>query len=235
MAAFLWHIAIEAVSKEQRRIAKNLVLGCGYGLGWKKFIEYCAREDIIIDEPMSKRAVNGYRELHTEVVAFWGDVERCAKAAVKVPGTVVRLRSLIFVMRTLLETPYLLITLPSGRHLYYPFPKLEPIERFGRPDTQLSYRTTYFSKWLRNTTYGGKLVENIVQALARDIMVEGMWKCEEHGYPVVGTVHDEVIAELPLGKGNVKEMERVVAYIPPWALGCPITAEGFEAQRYRKG
>lgn len=231
MAAFLWNIPKEQVTKEQRRIAKNLVLGCGYGLGGAKFIEYCAKQDLIIDEDLSFRAVRAYRKLNPKTVEFWGDVERCAIAAVRTPGVVVRLRNLGFVIRG----KFLQILLPSGRALYYPFAKLEPVMKFGEPSVQLTYRTEYFRAWIRTSTYGGKLVENIVQALARDIMCFGIWECEDNGYPIIGTVHDELISMLKYGVGSIKKMVEVISRIPAWAQGCPITAEGFEAERYRKG
>lgn len=230
MAAFLWNIKVEDVTKEQRRIAKNLVLGCGYGLGAEKFILYCAKEDLIIDEDLSKRAVRAYRTLNTATVTFWGDVERCAISAVRNKGTWIRLRNLAFMHKG----RYLVIKLPSGRCLYYPSPKVEPCTRFGRPSVRLTYRTQYFRAWIRTSTYGGKLVENIVQAIARDIMCEGIWAMEEADYPVIGTVHDELLSEMLYGKGSIKEAEKIVSRILIWAKGCPITAEGFEAERYRK-
>lgn len=233
MAAFLWGIKIDEVSKEQRRIAKNLVLGCGYGLGWKKFIEYCAKEDLIIEEELSQRAVKAYRELNPATMRLHGDVERCAVAAVRHPGTTVRLRNLAFKCKG----RFLMIALPSKRCLYYPYPKVTAITRFGRPAWELSYKTSYFKLWVRSSTYGGKLVENIVQAVARDIMCEGIWAMEGAGYPIVGTVHDELISEVPTGSRahSVQQAEQVVAKIPVWATGCPISSEGFEAVRYRKG
>jgi DNA polymerase bacteriophage-type len=77
-------------------------------------------------------------------------------------------------------------------------------------------------------------VENIVQGVARDIMANGMWNVERAGYPVVSTVHDEVLAELEDGKGELTEYVATLCRLPAWARGCPITAEGFETQRYRK-
>jgi DNA polymerase len=230
MAAFLWGIKPSDVSKEQRRIAKNLVLGCGYGLGGKKFIEYCAKEDLVIDNELSERAVRAYRSLNPNTVKFWYDVERCAKAAVRNPGTRVHLRNLSFYCKG----NYLTIRLPSGRELFYPEPYLVPTERFGKPDVELRYKTQVFKRWLSTGTYGGKLVENIVQAVARDIMCEGIWQLETHNYPVIGTVHDELISEKLRSHGSIKEAERIVAHIPKWATGCPISSEGFEAERYRK-
>lgn len=93
-------------------------------------------------------------------------------------------------------------------------------------------------------TYGGSLVENITQAVARDLMAHGMLNCEESGTPIVLTVHDEVVGEADelteseeasIGYKQVLDefMERMCA-VPGWAAGCPVKAEGFVSRRYRK-
>jgi DNA polymerase len=90
-------------------------------------------------------------------------------------------------------------------------------------------------QWWRGDTYGGTLVENIVQATARDLMAEAMLRVEATGkYRVLMTVHDEVVAECDEGTGDLKEFERLVAEVPRWAEGCPVNAEGWIGQRYRK-
>ena len=94
---------------------------------------------------------------------------------------------------------------------------------------------TYTRKWERQTTYGGSLVENITQAIARDIMAEAMMRCEQSGvYVPVLTIHDEVVAEALRGDGSVHDFEQLVAKCPEWAPGCPIAAEGWAGVRYRK-
>jgi DNA polymerase len=77
-------------------------------------------------------------------------------------------------------------------------------------------------------------VENIVQATARDIMANGMMKAHKAGYKVLLTVHDELVTEVPKGFGSVEEMEKLICDIPAWAAGCPIAAEGWRGERYKK-
>jgi len=89
-------------------------------------------------------------------------------------------------------------------------------------------------KWSKIRTYGGKLTENVVQAIARDFLAESMLRIESAGYPIVATVHDEVLSEVPDGTGSLDEFERIMRQIPTWGRGCPIDVEGFEAKRYRK-
>lgn len=89
-------------------------------------------------------------------------------------------------------------------------------------------------KWVRESTYGGKLTENVVQAVARDLMVEGALRAEQRGYPPVLDVHDEVVTCVPSELGSVKELESIMAELPPWAEGCPVAAKGWRGERYRK-
>ena len=87
-------------------------------------------------------------------------------------------------------------------------------------------------KWCKQSTYGGKLVENITQAVARDIMAESMLELEKEGYNIVLTVHDEIISEVQ--DGSIKRFKTIMENAPKWAKTLPITVEAYEAQRYRK-
>lgn len=89
-------------------------------------------------------------------------------------------------------------------------------------------------KWERFALYGGLAFENIVQAIARDLLANGIKKAEAAGYPVIGHVHDEIICEVPRGWGDVGEFERLICELPEWAAGLPLTASGWRGKRYRK-
>jgi DNA polymerase len=94
----------------------------------------------------------------------------------------------------------------------------------------------YTRKWTRIGTHGGKLCENIVQAIARDVMAANMPLIEAAGYQIILTVHDEIIAETPDEPGyHVEQMADLLAEPPAWALDMPLAAAGFETHRYRKG
>ena len=134
--------------------------------------------------------------------------------------------------------------LPSGRLLYYASPgtrmKDIPIVRDGKiVDHRTKEVVTYYgidsttNQWSRQDTYGGKLTENAVQALCRDILAEGMLRIPDP-YEIVMHVHDEVLAEVPEGEGSVEELCEILTEVPPWAGGLPIAAEGWRGKRYRK-
>jgi DNA polymerase len=102
--------------------------------------------------------------------------------------------------------------------------------------TQMTFKGTDSKtrKWKTQRTYGGKLVENIVQAIARDFLVEAMLRTEQAGYPTIATVHDEIMVEAPVDFGSLDEFESIMSLVPAWGRGCPIAVEGYESQRYRK-
>jgi DNA polymerase len=236
MAAAVFSIEdAESISKDcnEYKIGKNLVLGCGYGLGGAKFVAYSEKAGVEITEAFAKAAVKSYRVKHKKIVQFWYDVERCAIAAVRERRSyenAVVLRNLKFYV----DQQWFCIKLPNGRALRYYRPRVVPVEKFGEPALQLQFKTEFRGRLVSESTYGGKLVENIVQATARDILVSGMFEAESHGYRVLGTVHDELLTEQFVEEGSVEELEKIVCKLPPWATGLPLSAEGFESYRYRK-
>lgn len=231
MASQLFKVAIEDVSDEQRRMAKNLVLGCGYQLGGDRFVEYCAALGVVVDPVFAAAAVKFYRKSVPKIVESWKVVEKLVVCAIQNPGTKVSGLKCRFFM----EDHWLCIQLPSGRCLKYPHARVTLTERYDRPHWQISFKTEYKGRFLRETTYGGKLIENIVQAIARDVMMEGMLAAEEGGWPVIGTVHDELLTLVKKGMNRIKELEKVVCVGRlKWVKGMPLAAKGFVTIRYKK-
>jgi DNA polymerase len=233
MASQLYSVPIAEVTSEQRRIGKNLILGCGFQLGANSFIDYCARAGSIVTESFAVTAVGAYRRQHPKVVNFWYDIENAAIRCVRLkkPTAVVTANASI---QFDLAEDCLRILLPSGRHLYYRKPFIRVEDTYRGPQNKLYYMAALGAGLVRNGTYGGKLVENIVQAIARDLMVLGMDAAEREGYPVILTVHDEIVAEVPAGTKDPQELERIVSRRPSWGKTLPIGAKGFRTHRYRK-
>jgi DNA polymerase len=119
--------------------------------------------------------------------------------------------------------------LPSGRKLAYYKPEIRNEElRYWGIDT-------YTRQWSLCKTYGGKLLQNAAEGIARDLMVAGMFNLYRRGiYPILGTVHDEIITEPREGVGTVEEVEQLMTVPLPWAKGLPIKAVGERCKRYKK-
>ena len=164
-----------------------------------------------------------WRASNKPIVTLWAEVERAAIKAVH-HGSVVRTRCGAWKV----IGDDLLYKLPSRRVLSFPKVKLE--------DGRLSYEghnnKTY--RWGEIQAYGGSLVQSITQAIARDLLSAAIMRLEEAGYPVVLTVHDEIVADVPVGHGSLEEFEQLMCELPPWAKGLPVSAEAYEAERYRK-
>jgi DNA polymerase len=231
MAKKLWMLErIEDVTDEQRRIAKNLVLGCGYSLGGPRFVEYAANAGCIIEEEFALKAVKTYRKEHPAIVGSWKKIESLCVGAITHPGKIYKGLKCRFYMRD----HWLCIQLPSGRELRYPYASATPAVRYGKPTWTLAFKTDYHGKLMKESTYGGKLIENVVQAIARDVMMEGMYSAETNGYPVIGTVHDEALTLRPVGTSDIKYLEKLVCTPRPWMEGMPLAAKGFMCDRYKK-
>ena len=180
-----------------------------------------------------------WRDAHPEIVAFWWALDEAAIEAVQNPGLVITCGK----VRMVVKGSFLWLRLPSGRALCYPYPKLVmkdmPWEDGeGKPARRqvFSYKgvDSYTRKWGDCYAYGGLWAENVTQAVARDLMADGVKRLEAAGYPVILTVHDEIVSEVPAGFGSVDEFCALMTELPAWAAGCPVAAEGFSADRYRK-
>lgn len=176
----------------------------------------------------------GWRAAHPNVEQFWWDIESAAIAAVETPGRITTVGLIKFRM----NGSFLFMQLPSGRMLTYPYPRIKMGKTpWGTEKAELWFKgvDTYTRQWGDTSTYGGKLAENATQAAARDVLAEAIPVVEKAGYPVVLTVHDEMVTEVPVGFGSVPELSELMTAPQPWMTGLPVTADGWEGDRYRKG
>lgn len=232
----------------ERQFGKIAILGLGYSMGAKKFQEHCAKEGIIISFKEALRVVKLYRSRYPKIPELWKACEKAAIAAIKKPGSVVWAGKRIAYKRL---GRFLFCRLPSGRMLAYPYPKVMQIKKLmpekiceetGKTlstkeviQDQITYRKSTNKGFFVETTYGGKLVENAVQALCRDLMRDAMIRIHKHGkYEIVLTVHDELVSECDEGTYDQKEYEGLMAELPKWADGFPLAAEAWCGKRYKK-
>lgn len=236
MASALFRCNPSAVDNEQRNIGKQIVLGCGYGMGKDKFKEQCEIRGVTVDSQLAKKAVETYRSTYMFVRKFWYDVEKLAIKCIKT-GHPQKLRHLHFCM----QGGFFQIVLPCKRRISYPQAHL----KFKKTAWGEDKETIHFYGHIKNgnygitTTYGGKLVENIVQAFAASIMAHGMQNLKSEKfidtYKLIGTVHDEALTEVNEGRGSHLELERILCDIPrSWGILIPLEAEGYESKMYKK-
>ena len=227
-ASRMFGIPMAEIGKGSPERAKGKVasLSCQYGGSTNGLISMGAL-DMGLTEDELPPLVAAWRKANPHMVQFWWDVDAAAIKAVREKQKT-KVGKIIFEYKS----GILFITLPSGRKLSYVKPRMA-VNKFGRDG--LTYEgISENKKWSRIETYGPKLVENIVQGTARDLLAEAMLRVEEKGYPIVMHCHDEIIAEVPEGKGSVDEMCEIMAVQPEWAAGLPLRADGYQCPFYQK-
>lgn len=227
-ASQMFRVPVEkhGVNGHLRQKGKISELACGYG-GSVGALKNMGAVEMGVPEDELQGLINDWRNANPHIVKLWTEVGNTAMKAIK-EKTIVSLGKLVFMY----ERGILFIRLPSGRRLSYIKPRIGT-NRFG--GDSITYMGVGASKkWERLETFGGKLVENIVQAIARDLLASAMMNVANAGYDIVFHVHDEIIAEVPDGQGSVDEMCMLMSINPDWADGIPLSADGYECEYYRK-
>ena len=218
---------------EQRRIGKNGVLSSGYGIGAEGFHRRFCRH-VEGGRELAARIVGVYRHQWAPAVPrLWRDLERAARRAMLHPNTTVAADcGVVYRLTTRIGLRCLVCELINGKLLHYANARIDGCDKWGRP--RWVYNAYRQGQWRVIEPYGGQLTENAVSALARELLVDRMFALEAEGYPIVFTVHDEIVVEHP---DITKEtMERIMSERPPWAvkLGVPVRAKAWVGKRYRK-
>lgn len=214
------------VNGHLRQKGKIAELALGYG-GAVGALTSMGALDMGMQEEELQPLVSQWRNSNPHITKFWWEVDAAAVKAVK-ERTEVVLGNLCFTYRS----GILFVTLPSGRKLSYIKPRMTQ-NRFGRES--LSYEGVGESKkWMRIETYGPKLVENIVQATARDLLALAMLRLRKRGFNIVMHIHDEAVLEVPEGVSGVEEICQIMSEQPDWAAGLPLRADGYECAFYKK-
>lgn len=230
-ASQMFKVPIEKIKKGNpeyalRQRGKVAELALGYQGGVNALITMGAL-DMGIPEDELQDLVSSWRAANPAIVRYWKAVQNAALSAVL--GTPVRIRhGITFFVRN--DT--LFIKLPSGRMMSYCRPRLTE----GEYGDQLVYEgmDQVKKQWRRIPTYGGKLVENIVQAVARDCLAEAMLRLDDEGFAIVFHVHDEVVLEVPEDGATAADVDRLMCVVPDWATGLPLKADSYETKYYKK-
>jgi DNA polymerase len=213
-----------------RSIGKTADLAFGY-MGGPGAWDRLAPDDDTSTEDDKRRYQKTWRRLHPQTVQFWGSINRAAINAVRKPGTTFNCRRLAAVYN---GESFLRITLPSGRALSYPSPRLAR-DKFD--NAIVMFKDNAGGKFVDcrfgQGAYGGLWTENIIQAVSRDPLAAAMQRLEAAGYPIVLHVHDEIVAEAPIGFGNLEEFTRLITALPDWAEGLPV-ADASASRRNRR-
>jgi DNA polymerase len=215
----------------ERQLGKVFELALGFGMGAEKLLVTIRKANIPSTEWITlehaTRWVQTWRAENPLIVTHWAHLNAAAKAAVRNPGMYLPCRSVSFQMRD----GVLLLRLPSGRELSYPAPMLQP-GRYGK--SELVFTDMEAGRRRGRHMYGGAWAENVTQAVARDLFVEAMKRLRAAGYKLVMHTHDEIVAEMPAGRGSLEEFKRLLVDPSDWAQGLPIAAKVFEHHRFKK-
>jgi len=224
---------IDQIDSDERAHGKIVILGSGFGMGVDKFIDYAATFGITLSMEDSQKYIYGFRDKYKEIPLYWKALENAVKEAV-------RYHKCIYVKGVVVDgrNPRVLkIKLPSGRYIHYFNARLVKKQKFGKLMECVCY-TAYDSKGAQEKDlYGGLICENIVQAVARDLMLEGMLEAERKGATIVATVHDEIVCEVPVDSTfDLKVLLKCMITIPEWAMGMGfvLAAEGYQSSHYKK-
>ena len=212
------------INGELRQKGKVAELACGYGGSVGALIAMGAL-DMGLKENELQDIIDSWRTANPHIVQFWYVVEKAAVDTIKDhQERAVGKIGFQFYANTLW------IVLPSGRKLAYIKPRLQP-NRFGRMAVTFEGLNAG-NKWVRGETYSGKLVENITQSTARDLLAEAMRRMELAGLEIVAHVHDEVIIEAPKGSVTVEKVCSIMNENPVWAKGLPLSSAGYLGENF---
>lgn len=217
------------INGELRQKGKIAELACGYG-GAVGALKAMGGLEIGLTETELSEIVGQWRNANPKIVEFWTLVEDAAKSAIRAKHTIDVTKGLSMSF----DRGYLFINLPSGRRLAYANARIDT-GRFGQEAVVYKEQHQTTRQWADTETYGGKLTENIVQAIARDALALAMLRLDKAGFRIVMHIHDEVVLEVPKTDNTALDLACDIMALPIlWAPGLYLTADGFECPYYQK-
>lgn len=239
-ASQMFNVPLESIKKgnpeySYRQKGKVATLALGYQGGTGSLVSMGALRNGLTEEELPD-IVERWRRANPAIVQFWYTVEAAAKEAINTGRQIELWDGRLAFAREMdpgNNLDFLTIRLPNGRKLYYAKPHMGT-NRFGQPSICYRGMDQTTKKWSCLETYGGKLAENITQAVARDCLAEAVERLEAAGYPVVFHIHDEVVIDAGPGKDNLDDVVKIMSQIPVWAAGLPLNAEGWTNEFFKK-
>lgn len=230
-ASRMFNVPIEQIDKgsDLRYKGKVAELALGYQ-GGTGALKTMGGEAMGLSDTDMRRIVKYWRDASPNIVKFWYALEKAAVRAIKT-SKIVRTHRLIFQY----ANKALAITLPSGRNLYYPSPVLKP-NRFDKESIWYMGTDQITRKWQLINTYGGKLAENVTQAIARDLLADALTRVYQEGYKIVMHVHDELVCEVDKARAerDLTRICNIMGEAIKWAPSLPLNADGFLSDYYKK-
>lgn len=226
--AFVYDI-INAGPRKRFTVSGYLVHNCGYQGGPDALVRMGALKSGLTEDELPG-LVKGWRASNPHIVKLWYAAERAAITAMQERRTV----KLAHGVQYRFEKGWLFADLPSGRSLAYVNPQLKYDPKFEKDGLTYEGMDQVTKTWCRQKTYGGKLVENLVQAIARDCLAVSMMRLDEAGYKIRLHVHDEVIIDEPVERDSIKDIIEIMGQPIDWAPGLPLRADAFETEFYKK-
>ena len=248
-ASQMFHVPIEKIKKgnpeyalRQRGKVAELALGYQGGVSAMRRMDTGHNLDDLSDDEV-KGIVDRWRETNSMIRDLWNIVDSAAVTVITNGGaqtirseTTDAVITLACELDVITGTRYMTILLPSGRKLYYPSPEIG-VNRWGNPSVSYMGQNQTTKRWERVETYGGKLVENIVQAIARDCLAIAIENLEAQGLHVVFHIHDEVVIDTPAWADEDTMLETVTKIMTkpiPWAQALPLNADGWVDKFFKK-
>jgi DNA polymerase len=225
-AAKIFRTQPSNITQEQRNVGKTCDLAFGYAGGVNAFRKF---SDQFTDEEV-KQFNKEWRSAHPNIKQLWHRLDKAAWTAVQERGRIVRCG----VIRFQCDGLFLQLTLPSGRKLSYPQPRIIGDEHEQHVVFADNAAGQFADCRHGQGAYGGLWCENVVSGIARDLLADAMLRIEGAGYPIVLHVHDEIVAEVPEGVGSTDEFTHLMTRKPAWALDLPIAAKAWTGKRYTK-
>ena len=221
----------KAIGSPSRQLGKVLVLACGFGMGAERFRQTALTFDLHLSIEEAEDAVYAWRQLNKRIVDFWWQCNRAVMSIVETrPGSRIDVGRVTFVR----HRDAVLIRLPSGRHLVYRRPHIVPNAKTDK--REFCYMGSHGGDWVQLRSWPGKIVENITQAVARDVLVDKMVALHAQGIRLIAQVHDELVAEAPEADAPhiYNLMQQEMSSPVTWGPLLPLAAAGFVGRRYVK-